>query len=245
MNAEREGRGEPGPGQPTSERVRGIFGNIAPRYDLLNILMSFGLDRLWRHATVRMAAVRPGERVLDICAGTGDLALELARQGTAAEVVGSDFTPAMLQVAERKAERYHGPSKLRFCLADAQALPFSDESFDVVTVGFGVRNLPDRAANFHEVLRVLRPGGRYLILEFSTPPNRVWRALYRFYNRMMVPFLGGLVAGDRESYQYLDQSILRFPGQEHLAAELRDAGFSDVTWRDLTGGIVAVHRAVK
>ncbi len=242
---ERGERREAAPGEATAERVRGIFSNIARRYDLLNILMSFGLDRLWRRATVRMAAPKPGERVLDLCAGTGDLALALARDGKAAEVVGTDFVPEMLAVAERKLERYHGETKVEFRAADAQALPFPDESFDAVTVGFGVRNLPDRPANFREVLRVLRPGGRYLILEFSTPPNRVWRSLYRAYNHTAVPFLGGLIAGDRTSYEYLNRSILRFPDQQRLAAELLEAGFSDVTWRNLTGGIVAVHRAVR
>lgn len=235
----------PAPGQATTERVQGIFGRIAPRYDLLNVLMSFGLDRLWRRATVRMAELKPEDRALDLCAGTGDLTLALAVQGRPAAVVGSDFVPAMLEVAERKLERYHGDAEVQFCIADAQSLPFEDASFDVVTVAFGVRNLPDRAANFREVLRVLRPGGRYLILEFSTPPNRVWRALYRFYNRTVVPLLGALVAGDRKSYQYLNESILRFPDQSHLAAELRHAGFTDATWRNLTGGIVAVHRASK
>jgi demethylmenaquinone methyltransferase / 2-methoxy-6-polyprenyl-1,4-benzoquinol methylase len=245
VTAERMGDTTPPPGQATTERVQGIFSNIAKRYDLLNLLMSFGLDRVWRRATVRMAQLEPTERALDLCAGTGDLSFALALQGRPAEVVGSDFVPAMLEVAERKLADYRGDAELTFCLADAQSLPFPDDSFDVVTVAFGVRNLPDRAANFREVRRVLRDGGRYLILEFSTPPNPVWRALYRFYNRTVVPFLGAAVAGDRASYQYLNDSILRFPDQEHLAAELRAAGFSAVAWRNLTGGIVAVHRADK
>jgi demethylmenaquinone methyltransferase/2-methoxy-6-polyprenyl-1,4-benzoquinol methylase len=235
----------PAPGEATSERVQGIFSHIAARYDLLNILMSFGLDRLWRRATVSMATPRPDDRVLDLAAGTGDLSLAMARLGRPAEVVGTDFVPAMLEVAERKLERYEGATKVSFSVADAQSLPFPDLSFDITTVGFGVRNFPDRAANFREVYRVLRPGGRYLILEFSTPPNRAWRALYRFYNRTVVPFLGALVAGDRASYEYLNESILRFPDQEHLAAELRAAGFAEVSWRNLSGGIVAVHRAMK
>lgn len=245
MTAPDSSAGTPAPGQPTSERVQGIFSNIASRYDLLNILMSFGLDRLWRRAAVRMAAPSPTDRALDLAAGTGDLTFAMARFGGPAEVVGTDFVPAMLAVAERKLERYRGTSRVSFSVADAQALPFADESFDIVTIGFGVRNLPDREANFREVLRVLRPGGRYVILEFSTPPNRVWRALYRFYNRTVVPFLGAIVAGDRASYEYLNESILRFPDQPHLAAELSAAGFSGVTWRNLSGGIVALHRAVK
>lgn len=238
-------RGGEAPGQPSAERVQGIFSRIAGRYDLLNILMSFGIDRLWRRRTVRMAELAPNSEVLDLAAGTGDLTLALAKLGRPRSVTGTDFVPEMLQVAERKLADYHGPTSVTFSVADAQDLPFADESFDVVTVAFGVRNLPDRAANFREVRRVLRPGGRYLVLEFSTPPNSAWRALYRFYNRTVVPFLGALVAGDRASYEYLNESILRFPDQEHLAAEMREAGFAEVSWRNLSGGIVAVHRAVK
>jgi demethylmenaquinone methyltransferase / 2-methoxy-6-polyprenyl-1,4-benzoquinol methylase len=237
--------GAPAPGQPTADRVQGIFSRVAGRYDLLNILLSFGLDRLWRRSTVRMAGLTPESAALDLCAGTGDLTLALATLGHPASVTGTDFVPEMLQVAERKLQRYDGTATVTFSVADAQDLPFGDGLFDVVTVGFGVRNLPDRAANFREVLRVLKPGGRYLILEFSTPPNAVWRALYRFYNRTVVPLIGGIVSGDRASYQYLNDSILRFPDQEHLASELRAAGFTDVSWRNLTGGIVAVHRSVK
>lgn len=235
----------PAPGQPTAERVHGIFSNIARRYDLLNLLMSFGLDRHWRRVTVRLAELTPRSEALDLCAGTGDLTLALARRGRPASVTGTDFVPEMLGVAEQKLVRYTGEAKVTFSVADAQDLPFAAESFDVVTVAFGVRNLPDRAANFREVLRVLRPGGRYLILEFSTPPNRAFRALVRAYDRLVVPLLGALVAGDRASYQYLNDSIVAFPDQKSLAAELRAAGFSAVTWRNLTGGVVAVHVAVK
>lgn len=236
---------KPAPGQPTAEKVRGIFGNIAARYDLLNLLMSFGVDRHWRRVTVRLAGLTPESEALDLCAGTGDLTLALASQGRPAAVTGTDFVPEMLEVAERKLARYDGSADVSFSIADAQDLPFPDARFDVVTVAFGVRNLPDRAANFREVLRVLRPGGRYLILEFSTPPNRLFRGLVRMYDRVVVPFLGGLVAGDRASYQYLNDSILAFPDQEALAVELRAAGFSAVSWSDLTGGVVAVHVAVK
>lgn len=234
-----------GPGEATTERVQGIFSTIAGRYDLLNLLMSFGLDRVWRRAAVRMAALELGERVLDLCAGTGDLTLALAATGKPSEVLGTDFAPAMLEVAKRKLAAYTGSARVAFSVADAQSLPFGDAEFDAVTVAFGVRNLPDRAANFREVLRVLKPGGRYVILEFSTPPNRAFRAIYRLYNRWVVPLLGGLVAGDRRSYQYLNDSILRFPDQPSLAAELQAAGFSAVEWRDISGGIVAVHRAVR
>ncbi len=235
----------PAPGEATSERVQGIFSRIAPRYDLFNRLSSFGVDRRWRREVVRMAGLTPDSAALDIAAGTGDLTMRIALQGRPASVLGTDFVPEMLAVAARKAEAYRGATKVSFSAADAQALPFEEERFDVVTIAFGVRNLPDRAANFREVLRVLKPGGRYLILEFSTPPNRVFRGLYHVYNRTVLPGLGALLTGDRASFEYLNDSILRFPPQQALADELHAAGFSEVAWRDLTFGVVAVHRAVK
>lgn len=237
--------GEPPPGAPTTERVRGIFSRIAPTYDLLNALTSFGLDRLWRRRTVRLAELRGGMRVLDLAAGTGDLSIALARTGLPAEVVATDFVPEMLSIGEGKAKKAAPSSAMTFREADAQALPFEDGSFDRVTIAFGVRNLPDRGANFREVLRVLRPGGRYLVLEFSAPRSRVFRAFYHWYLRHVVPALGALVSGDRASYQYLNDSILRFPAQAELAKELAAAGFSSVAWHDMAMGIVAVHVAAK
>jgi len=235
----------PPPGHPTSDRVRGIFSGIAGSYDLFNRLSSLGMDRSWRKAAVRAAALKPGGRVLDLCAGTGDLTMALAREGVAAEAVGSDFVPEMLAVAEKKAARHAGKTMVSFCQADAQDLPFDDSSFDAVTVAFGVRNLPDRAANFREVKRVLRPGGRYVVLEFSRPPSAPFRALYHFYLRHVIPMIGGALTKDRESFEYLNDSILQFPTQAQLAAELRNAGFSAISWENRTGGIVAIHVAVK
>ncbi|MDA3937113.1 MAG: bifunctional demethylmenaquinone methyltransferase/2-methoxy-6-polyprenyl-1,4-benzoquinol methylase UbiE [Actinomycetota bacterium] len=235
----------PAPGEATSERVRGIFAGIANRYDLFNILSSWGIDRVWRKRTVRLAGIRKGDRVLDLCAGTGDLSLAIARDTEASEVVGSDFVPEMLEVAERKLERYEGRAAVSFCLVDAQDIPFDDESFEVVTVAFGVRNLPDRPANFSEVFRVLRPGGRYVILEFSRPILAPFRWFYHFYLRLVIPVLGGLLTGDRPSFQYLNDSIRRFPAQAALSAELREAGFTAITWHNLSFGIAAVHIATK
>ena len=238
------GSGTDEPGRPTTEKVKGIFANIAPSYDLLNSLTSLGMHRRWRRRTVREAALTPESVVLDLAAGTGDLSLELARSGRPAEVLGTDFVPEMLEVAKRKAAAYHGPVKLRFEVQDAQALTLPDATYDAVTVAFGVRNLPDRAANFREVLRVLKPGGRYLILEFSRP-HAWFRPFYYAYNATIVPLLGAIVARDRESYQYLNDSIRAFPPQEALAAELREAGFADVRWIDMLFGGVALHVAVK
>lgn len=236
---------KPAPGQPTADRVRGIFSAIANQYDLFNQLASLGIDRGWRRELVRECRLGASSRVLDLCSGTGDVALAIARQAAPAEVVATDFTPEMLEVAERKAAEYDGPTQIEIQLADAQDLPFPDESFDVVTVAFGVRNLPDRAANFAEVLRVLKPGGRYVILEFSRPPFAPWRGVYHVYLRQVIPAIGGALTGDRDGFVYLNDSIRQFPNQPRLAAELRAAGFSAISWKDLSGGIVAVHLAVK
>lgn len=237
--------GAPAPGEATTDRVLGIFSNIADRYDAFNALASMGIDRSWRRALVRACALDSDDRVLDLCAGTGDVSFAIARQAAPAQIVVTDFTPEMLQIAEEKASDYSGSTALVFAHADAQDLPFDDGSFDVVTVAFGVRNLPERDRNFAEVLRVLKPGGRYVVLEFSRPGFGPWRALYHAYLHVGIPAIGGLLTGDRESFVYLNDSIRRFPTQPQLAAELRAAGFSAISWRDLSGGIVALHTAVK
>jgi len=235
----------PAPGEATTERVRSIFSGIADRYDAFNMLASMGIDRSWRRKLVRACRISAETRVLDLCAGTGDVSFAIADQAHPAEVVVTDFTPEMLAIAERKAPDHPGPTKFTFQLADAQDLPFDDESFDVVTVAFGVRNLPERERNFAEVLRVLKPGGRYIILEFSRPTFAPWRGVYHVYLRHAIPTIGGVLTGDRDSFVYLNDSIRRFPTQPQLAAELRAAGFSAIDWADLTGGIVALHTAVK
>jgi len=234
------------PGRPTESKVKAIFSQIAPTYDLVNILASAGLDRGWRRRTVKLARVGVDSRVLDLAAGTGDLTMAMARQGRPAQIVSTDFVPEMLDIAREKAVSYAGPTEITFQVADAQDLAqFADESFNVATVGFGVRNLPDRLANFREVRRVLKPKGRYCILEFTRPPVAPVRAVYHWYLGTVVPALGGMVSGDRDAYQYLNDSIRQFPPQEDLAAELAEAGFSDVTYHDLTLGIVTVHVATK
>lgn len=233
------------PGKPTTERVRGIFSSIAGEYDDFNRIASLGVDRSWRRELVRAAHLEPTSEVLDLCAGTGDVGLAIARQAAPARIVISDFTPEMLEIASEKAAAFDGPTKIEIEQADAQSLPHEDESFDVVTVAFGVRNLPDRAANFAEVHRVLRPGGRYVILEFSRPTLLPFRVGYHVYLRHVVPAIGGMLTGDRPSFVYLNDSIRGFPTQPQLASELRAAGFSAITWKNLTGGIVALHTAVK
>lgn len=239
------GRHTPEAGRPSEERTKQIFSTIAREYDRFNKYSSMGLDRLWRKTTVRLARLKRTSEVLDLAAGTGDLTLALAELGKPARILSTDIVPEMLEVARAKAAGYEGPTTIEFEVVDAQALPMPDASFDVVTVGFGVRNMPDRAANFSEVNRVLRPGGRYVVLEFSRPLFTPFRALYHFYLRTVIPLLGGRLTGDRASFEYLNESILAFPGQVALAGELHKAGFSQVVWHNLTFGIVAVHVAVK
>lgn len=235
----------PAPGEATTERVRGIFSHIAGSYDTFNTLSSMGIDRTWRSALVKAGNFDAGSRVLDLCAGTGDVGLTIAKVAQPSEVVITDFTPEMLEIAEQKGASYAGRSLLTYKLVDAQDIPFDDDSFDVVTVSFGVRNLPERERNFAEVLRVLKPGGRYVILEFSRPSFGPWRGVYHVYLRNVIPAIGGLLTKDRESFVYLNDSIRRFPTQPQLAAELREAGFGAITWKNLTGGIAALHTAIK
>jgi demethylmenaquinone methyltransferase/2-methoxy-6-polyprenyl-1,4-benzoquinol methylase len=233
-----------GRGIPTTDKVKGIFAHIAGDYDLLNSLTSLGMHGRWRRRTVAEADLAPGCAVLDLAAGTGDLAIAIARTGVPASVLGTDFVPEMLAVAEAKTVGWSGPTALSFEVQDATALTVPDQAYDVVTVGFGLRNMPDRAANFREVLRVLKPGGRYVILEFSRP-HAWFRPFYFLYTATIVPLLGALVAHDRASYQYLNDSIRAFPPQEVLAAELSSAGFSKVRWVDMMFGAVALHIAIR
>lgn len=233
----------PAPGVPTTDRVKDIFSLIAPSYDLFNILSSFGIDRLWRRTTVRLARPDHKSVMLDLAAGTGDLTMAFARLGKPASILSTDFVPEMLEVGKPKAAAYRGPTKIAFEVVDAQDLPFDDARFDIVTIGFGVRNLPDRAANFREAHRVLKPGGRYVILEFSRPPMPIVRWFYHLYLRIVIPNLGGLLTGDKPSFQYLNDSIRAFPAQLALASELHAAGFRKVNWHNLTFGVVAVHIA--
>ncbi len=232
-------------GRPTTEKVQSIFQALAPDYDRFNMLSSMGVDRSWRRRTVKLAQIGRSAHVLDLAAGTGDLTMAIARQAKPASILSTDFVPEMLEVGKAKAAEYEGETEIGFAVVDAQDLPFADESYDVVTVGFGIRNMPGRAANFREVYRVLKPGGRYVILEMSRPPFAPFRTLYHFYLRTMIPAIGGLLTGRRASFEYLRDSILGFPGQVALAGELHKAGFREVTWRNLTFGIVAVHVAVK
>jgi demethylmenaquinone methyltransferase / 2-methoxy-6-polyprenyl-1,4-benzoquinol methylase len=220
--------------------VRDMFGRVAHRYDLANHLLSFQIDRYWRARTRRRVLDvlrRPGARALDICCGTGDLTLELAAEG--AWVAGSDFCHPMLAGARDKFARRGS----RACLfeSDALHLPLRSGTLDLITVAFGFRNLANYEAGLAEMRRVLAPGGMAAILEFSTPPNPAFRALYRFYSRRILPWIGGAISGSRDAYLYLPESVRKFPAADELAAKMRHAGFEPVTFEHLTGGIAALH----
>jgi demethylmenaquinone methyltransferase/2-methoxy-6-polyprenyl-1,4-benzoquinol methylase len=215
--------------------VRRMFGSIAGRYDLLNRLLSLSLDRGWRRAVVRELRPGPGQRALDLCCGTGDLALALSAAG--ASTVASDFAHPMLERAHRK-----GPA-LHLVEADALQLPFPEAAFDMVTIAFGLRNLQDRGAGLREMYRILRPGGQLAVLEFSVPPGRWFRRIYHAYLGRAVPTVGKLVSRRSGPYRYLAETIREFPDQPRLAAAIDAAGFTSTRWIDLTRGIAALHLA--
>jgi demethylmenaquinone methyltransferase/2-methoxy-6-polyprenyl-1,4-benzoquinol methylase len=238
--------------QAAAQWVRGMFGRIAPRYDLLNHLLSFNLDKRWRARTVaRVAEIldRPDAQVLDLCCGTGDLLLALeARARTnyghgRKPVLASDFCHPMLVEARRKisARGFHTP----VFEADALALPLADASLDLITVAFGFRNLANYQSGLEEMLRVLKPGGTAAILEFSQPSNATFRALYGFFSTRVLPRIGGIISGSRDAYSYLPESIRKFPGAEQLAQQMRQAGFTRVEFERMTGGAVALHTGHK
>jgi demethylmenaquinone methyltransferase/2-methoxy-6-polyprenyl-1,4-benzoquinol methylase len=228
-----------------SRWVRRMFDGVAPRYDMLNHLLSFQTDRYWRWRTVRLLDAylrRPAARVVDLCCGSGDLTLALQARG-AATVAGSDFSHEMLRAARRKAEARRLPPLL--FEADALRLPVPDASLDLVTAAFGFRNLVDYGRGLVEMHRALRPGGAAAILEFSTPPNAQFRRIYDFYSRHVLPKIGAWISGAPEAYEYLPDSVRKFPGAEALAEQMRAHGFVDVRFHRMTFGIVALHIGVK
>lgn len=218
-----------------------MFGQIVPRYDLLNHLLSMNIDRYWRARTVaRVSHVleKPQARALDVCCGTGDLMLALAARSRGS-VYGSDFCHPMLVAAHQKNERRGSHAPL--FEADALELPVADESLDLLTIAFGFRNLANYQRGLEELRRVLKPGGLLAILEFSTPPNPLLARLYGFYSRAVLPVLGGLISGSKEAYSYLPESVRKFPGAAGLADQMRAAGFTNVRFERMTAGIVALH----
>ncbi len=230
---------------PTAEkaaRVRGVFDSVAGSYDLMNDLMSGGLHRLWKRFALLQTGLRPGGRALDVASGTGDLGLGLARQvGPGGLAVLTDINAEMLARGRDRLLDAGICGNVAFAIADAERLPFPDASFDCVTIGFGLRNVTDKPAALASMRRVLRPGGRLLVLEFSKPRPAALRPAYDAYSFKVLPQLGRLVAGDEASYRYLAESIRMHPDQETLAAMMKDAGLEDCRWHNLAGGIVALH----
>ena len=221
--------------------VRGVFSSVAARYDLMNDLMSGGVHRLWKDAVIDWMAPRPGMRLLDVAGGTGDVAFRfLDRVKGDGEVTVLDLTADMLEEGRRRAED-QGREGLSWVCGDAMQLPFPDRSFDAYTIAFGIRNVTRPEAALAEAHRVLRPGGRLLVLKFSRVTDGMLQRLYDAYSFNVIPALGGAVTGDRDSYQYLVESIRKFPHQERFAEMIESAGFSRVTWRNLTMGVAAIH----
>ncbi|WP_274543183.1 demethylmenaquinone methyltransferase [Microbacterium sp. CPCC 204701] len=221
-------------------RVSGMFDQVAAGYDRTNTVLSLGNDRLWRAAMTRTVAPRRGQRILDLAAGTGVSSVALARSG--ASVVAADFSPGMIAEGRRK---HRGFPNLSFVEADATALPFGDEKFDAVTISFGLRNVVEPKKALREMLRVTEPGGRLVVCEFSHPPSKTFSGLYRFYNDRVLPVVAKTVSSNADAYDYLNESIRDWPDQPTLAAWIREAGWTDVAYRNLSMGIVALHRATK
>lgn len=226
-------------------RVRGVFDSVASRYDVMNDLMSGGLHRLWKRFTIDQAGVRRGHKVLDLAGGTGDLAREFVRQvGATGQVVLADINHAMLVQGRRRLVDSGAAGNLSIAQVDAEALPFDDNSFDRITIAFGLRNVTRQSAALESMLRVLKPGGKLLILEFSRPAEAL-RPAYDFYSFNVLPLMGKLVADDADSYQYLAESIRMHPDQETLKGMMQDAGFERCRYSNLTGGVVALHSGYK
>jgi demethylmenaquinone methyltransferase/2-methoxy-6-polyprenyl-1,4-benzoquinol methylase len=225
--------------------VHGVFSRVASRYDVMNDLMSLGIHRVWKDAMMDWLAPRPGQRLLDVAGGTGDVAFRFLGRAPGASAVVCDMTEPMLVEGRKRAEAEKLAQSLDWVVGDAMALPFPDASFDVYTISFGIRNvtrIPDALSEAH---RVLKPGGRLMVLEFSRIPNDLMQKAYDLYSFNVIPVMGQVVAGDRDSYQYLVESIRKFPDQETFAAMIRDAGFGQVRYRNLTMGIAALHSGWK
>jgi demethylmenaquinone methyltransferase / 2-methoxy-6-polyprenyl-1,4-benzoquinol methylase len=226
--------------------VASVFHSVASRYDLMNDLMSGGIHRIWKRFTIELSGVRRGNAVLDIAGGTGDLAARFSRLvGPDGRVVLADINDSMLQVGRDKLIDHGHHGNIEFVQADAQYLPFPDDSFDCVTIAFGLRNVTDKDLALRSMLRVLKPGGRLLVLEFSKPGSELLGRAYDGYSFRVLPLMGRLVAGDSDSYRYLAESIRMHPDQETLKQMMEDAGFSRCEYHNMTGGIVALHRGIK
>jgi demethylmenaquinone methyltransferase/2-methoxy-6-polyprenyl-1,4-benzoquinol methylase len=233
------------PGEQRAAKVNDLFAAIARRYDLLNDVQSFGLHRRWKRRVIELAAVQSGNRALDLCCGTGDLALALARCG--AEVTGVDFSPAMLEIAEarRRKNLKSQISNLKFMAGEAQQIPFPEASFDIVTVGYGLRNLTSWEKGLSEMYRVAKPGARLVVLDFGKPANALWRGIYFAHLKCAVPLLGWIFCGHADAYAYILESLKQYPAQQAVAAKMRELKLVNVRVINFLGGAMAINYGEK
>lgn len=226
--------------------VADVFHSVAGKYDVMNDVMSFGIHRLWKRYTIDCSGVRAGQKVLDIAGGTGDLTEQFSRRvGPEGEVVLADINNSMLSVGRDRLRNRGIVGNVSYVQANAEELPFADDTFDIITIAFGLRNVTDKSKALASMLRVLKPGGRVLVLEFSKPTHDVLNKAYDFYSFNVLPKMGQLIAGDADSYQYLAESIRMHPDQDTLQGMMEAVGFEQVSYDNLTGGIVALHRGYK
>ena len=234
------------PLEEKQKRVAGVFDSVASKYDLMNDLMSMGVHRLWKKFAIELSGVRPGHQVLDIAGGTGDLTRAFSRLvGDTGQVVLADINASMLKVGRDKLLDTGAAGNIRFVQANAESLPFPDHHFDLVTIAFGLRNVTDKDKALRDMTRILKPGGRLLVLEFSKPTNPLMSRMYDAYSFTALPLMGRLIAGDSDSYRYLAESIRMHPDQETLKSMMEAAGLHEVTYHNMTSGVVALHRGFK
>ncbi len=226
-------------------RVQGVFGSVASKYDVMNDAMSLGIHRIWKDAMMDWLAPRPGQKLLDVAGGTGDISFRFLKRAGQGHATVLDLTEPMLVEGRKRAEAEQLGSSLDWVVGDAMALPFDDNSFDVYTISFGIRNVTRPADALAEAFRVLRPGGRLMVLEFSQIPNELMQKFYDLYSFNIIPRMGQAIAGDRDSYQYLVESIRQFPDQETFLQMVQDAGFENAKYRNLTMGIACLHSGWK
>jgi demethylmenaquinone methyltransferase/2-methoxy-6-polyprenyl-1,4-benzoquinol methylase len=234
------------PAEEKQAMVANVFHSVAAKYDVMNDLMSFGVHRLWKRFTIDMSGVRPGNKVLDLAGGTGDLTKKFSKiVGPSGTVVLADINSSMLEVGRERLTNQGYVGNIEYVQANAQYLPFEDNTFDIITIAFGLRNVTDKDEALRSMFRVLKPGGRLLVLEFSQTKNPLLKKAYDLYSFTALPLMGKLVTNDSESYKYLAESIRMHPDQETLKGMMEEAGFNRVSYHNMTGGMVALHRGIK